>query len=60
MTHPGGGNTGTVGPGRTDATPLTASARVDNYRRQTGRDVLTARQLRRLVHKARRAAVRAS
>lgn len=44
------------GPGRDF--PLTAVQRLDNYRRQTGRAVPTARQMRRLAHKANRAEAR--
>ncbi|MFI1195483.1 hypothetical protein ACH4T9_19810 [Micromonospora sp. NPDC020750] len=57
MTHPNGGNGGTTGPGRM-VTPLTAEARVDRYRRQTGSAELTPRQRRRRDHKANRAAAR--
>ncbi|MFI6763326.1 hypothetical protein ACIBF5_29750 [Micromonospora sp. NPDC050417] len=61
MTHPGGGSGGTgpaggsgTGPGRIPGTPLSLAARMDNYRRQTGKD-LTPRQRRRINHKLNRA-----
>lgn len=53
MTHPGQPS-GPTGPGR-EVFPLTADQRADNYRRQAGR--LTARQQRRIRHKANRALV---
>ncbi|MFI6819770.1 hypothetical protein ACIBJE_02310 [Micromonospora sp. NPDC050187] len=58
MTHPNGGNGGTTGPGRTQATALTAEQRADNYRRQNGTDRQTPRQRRRAEHKANRAKAR--
>lgn len=64
MTRPvGGGNTGgsggnSTGPGRGQATALTAEQRADNYRRQNGTDRRTPRQRRRSTHKAHRAQAR--
>lgn len=43
-------------PKRIPGTPLTSIQRTDNYRRQNGSPRLTARQERRLRHKANRAA----
>lgn len=68
MTHPpggghGGGSGGSggngTGPGRAYATPLTEEQRVLNYLRQNGGRRLTARQQRRVDHKAARAMRRA-
>lgn len=57
MTHPIN-SPSPGGPGR-EVTPLTEQARRDKYLAQTG-GRLTARQARRIRHKANRAAVRSA